>query len=96
MAVYIEEQIQALAKMCEAVICHIHYTGNEGKCRQGHNGYPATGCRHETCAAYADAHRQLHFGDRSYNMAQLRGENERLFERIVELEAQLGINQEAV
>lgn len=96
MAVFIEEQIQALAKMCEAVICHIHYTGDKGEKHEGHNGYPASGCQHEVCKGYAEAHRQLHFGERSYHMSQLRGENEQLFQRIAELEQQLGINQEIV
>lgn len=94
MAVYLEEQIQALAKMCEAFVVHLHYTGNKGECREGHNGYPATGCQHEMCKEYSEAHRQLVFGDRSFHMAELRGENERLYERIGVLEEQLGISQE--
>jgi hypothetical protein len=93
MAVYIEEQIQALAKMCEAFIVQLHFTGDKGEKHEGHNSYPASGCKHETCKSYAEAHRQLVFGERSFYMAELRGENERLFQRIAELEEQLGIGE---
>lgn len=96
MAVYIEEQIHALTEMCQAFICHIHWDqDHDGATNEGHDGYPV-GCKHKTCAQYAEAYEQLHFGERSYHMSQLRGENERLFQRIAELEGQLGINQDPV
>lgn len=94
MAVYIEEQLQAVAKMCEALMCHIHFHA-EGPAK-GHTTNYVQGCPVKVCKEYMEALHQLNFGERSYHMAQLRGENERLFERIVDLEGQLGINQEAL
>jgi hypothetical protein len=97
MAVYIEEQIHALSKMCEALVVHAHFTGGpKGELHEGHSNYPASGCQAPICVKYAEAYYQMHFGDRSYHMAQLRGENERLIEKIGELEKQLGVNQEPV
>lgn len=91
MAVYIEEQIQALTEMCQAFICHIHWDGDGVS--EGHSGYPV-GCKHKTCEKYGEAYSQLHFGERSFHMSQLRGENQRLVERIAELEEKLGVGQE--
>lgn len=79
---YLEEQISALAAMCEALICHIHYTDDEsGERRPGHNGYPGTGCTAAVCIRYAEALSTFHFGE-------LR-ENARKNARILALEERL-------
>lgn len=93
MAVYIEEQIQALAKMCEALIVQVHWGDDQlralGHPAEGHIAYPASGCKAKVCEAYAEAYRQLHFGERSFHMAEMRGENERLLGVIDELETKI-------
>jgi hypothetical protein len=90
---YLEEQVRALAKMCEAMIVHIHFTGNNGEMREGHNAYPASGCHAEVCKGYAEGYRGLHFSRRDDVMAEMRGTEQQLLERITELEEQLGIEE---
>lgn len=57
---FLEEQVHALAKMCEALICHIHYHA-DGEA-EGHVGYPGIACPVEVCKRYAEALHELNFG----------------------------------
>ena len=87
---YLEEQIQGLARMCEALICNIHWdTQDPAQPVEGHNGYPASGCHHKVCQGYADGMHLLHFGRHEGLIYELRGERDKLQEENENLQEQL-------
>lgn len=80
--------MQGLAKMCETLICHIHWNGEDpGKPVEGHNAYPASGCRHETCRGYAEGHRLFTFGRHEDLIYELRDERDKLQNEVERLRA---------
>ena len=71
MSNYLEEQIAGLSKMCEAIICWIHWDGDDGGVHEGHNAYPGSGCEHRTCRRYAEGLHMKTFGYVLPNLQEL-------------------------
>lgn len=87
MSAYLEEQIHGLALMCEALICWIHWDQTKkGSPNPGHNAYPASGCKHETCTRYAEGHSLQVFGRHQRMVYELRDEIEVLKTKLAQYE----------
>jgi hypothetical protein len=52
---YLEEQVAGLKQICEALICHIHYTTEK------HDASSVDTCEHEVCKRYMDGWRLYMF-----------------------------------